>query len=120
MLASYLLIISTTKPFIRMQLQKAVQGIFLQLSQTLQELSDKQYTFRSRTLSQATIGQHFRHIIEMFICLEEGYEQGIVNYESRRRDESIETNRALALSLLDSIGRGLGKADKEFVLRASF
>jgi hypothetical protein len=103
-----------------MQLQKAVQEVFLQLSTTIKDLTDKEYTFQSTTLSRATIGQHIRHIIEMFICLEEGYETGLVNYENRRRDVSIETNRMLALSLLESIGRGLGKPDKQFTLRASF
>jgi hypothetical protein len=103
-----------------MQLQKAVQEIFLQLGDAIKMLSDDQYASQSRTLSHASIGQHVRHIIEMFVCLEEGYESGVVNYENRKRDTSIETNRIFAMELLDALCKGCGKADKDLVLEASF
>src|SRR5690349_4794880 len=103
-----------------MQLQKTIQHVFLQLSETLQLLSDTQYIHPSKTLSNATIGQHTRHIIEMFICLEDGYESGIVNYEHRKRDIVIETNKSFAISLLKTICYELGKPNKEMTLEATY
>ena len=69
-----------------MHLQKAIQNVFVQLSASLELLNDSQYVYNSKILSNASIGQHVRHIIEMFVCLEDGYAQGVVNYENRKRD----------------------------------
>ena len=55
-----------------MQLQQSVKNVFLQLSESLHQLTDEQYVQPSKTLFNATIGQHVRHIIELFICLEKG------------------------------------------------
>lgn len=103
-----------------MQLQKAVQGVFLQLTDTLNLLTDDQYVHPSDTLSHSSIGQHTRHIIEMFICLEKGYEEGVVNYENRKRDTRIETDRMFAIELLNVICKGLTKPDKPLTLKAAY
>jgi hypothetical protein len=103
-----------------MHLQKAIQNVFVQLSASLELLDDSQYVYSSKILSNATIGQHVRHIIEMFICLEEGYEQGIVNYENRKRDIDIETKKSVAVGLLKNIYENLDKANKCLVLRGSY
>lgn len=103
-----------------MQLQNAIQNVFAQLSETIKQLTDEQYNRSSQTLSNATIGQHTRHIIEMFLCLENGYESGVVNYEKRKRDVKIETEKDFALQLLLDIYKGLGKPDKDLVLEATY
>ena len=76
-----------------MQLQKAIQNVFLQLDVSLQELTPQQYIQPSKTLFNATIGQHVRHIIELFVCLEEGYERGLVTYDKRRRDRELKPKK---------------------------
>ncbi len=103
-----------------MHLQKAIQNVFVQLSASLELLNDSQYVYSSKILSNASIGQHVRHIIEMFICLEEGYEQGIVNYENRKRDIAIETKRSVAAGLLKTIYENLDKPNKCMVLRGAY
>lgn len=103
-----------------MQLQKAIQNVFVQLTASLELLTDSQYVYQSQVLSNATIGQHVRHIIEMFICLEDGYAGGVVNYEHRKRDLLIETNRAVAAALLKKIYEGLDKENKSLVLQGSY
>ena len=62
----------------------------------------------------------FSKIIEMFQCLEKGYETGVVNYEKRKRDQQIETNKEFALGLLQEIHAGLGKSDKELILEGVY
>jgi len=103
-----------------MQLQKAIQNVFLQLDVSLQELTPDQYIQPSITLFNATIGQHVRHIIELFICLEEGYEKGLVNYDKRRRDRRIETEKEFAILLLKQVYNSLIKENKELVLEAEY
>jgi hypothetical protein len=64
-----------------MELQKTVSHVFLQLSLSLGQLETEQYGHPCKNLSGNTIGQHVRHIIEMFQCLETGYQSGEVDYE---------------------------------------
>ena len=86
-----------------MQLQQAVNNVFVQLADTLQQLSHEEYVKPCNTLFNNTIGQHVRHIIELFQCLENGYDSSMVNYEKRPRDIAIETNKEFAAQLLQDI-----------------
>ncbi|WEK34839.1 MAG: hypothetical protein P0Y53_20315 [Candidatus Pseudobacter hemicellulosilyticus] len=103
-----------------MQLQQAVNNIFVQLAGTLQQLSPQQYAQPCNTLFKNTIGQHVRHIIELYQCLDNGYQDGLVNYEKRKRDTAIETDQELAGRLLQEIHSGLGKPNKVLQLEACY
>lgn len=103
-----------------MHLLNAVQQVFGQLTATLVLLSDHQYTQQCKTLSHSTIGQHTRHIIEMFQCLISGFEEGVVNYEKRERNTKIETSREVANSLLQMICNMLKHENKPMILQASY
>ena len=103
-----------------MQLQQAVNNVFVQLSTSLNELSQSEYVTPCKTLSSNTIGQHVRHIIELFQCLENGYDAGVVNYEKRKRDSEIESNKETASALLLQIHERLAKVNKELVLEAAY
>ncbi|MFT3678889.1 MAG: hypothetical protein QM791_01375 [Ferruginibacter sp.] len=101
-------------------LKEAIQKVFAQLGLVLNELSDEVYCKPSNHLFKATIGQHVRHIIELFIELDKGYETGLVNYEKRKRDYRIETNRFFAASLLDELLNTFNRMDKQLMLEAGF
>jgi hypothetical protein len=101
-----------------MILKQPIQQVFVQLSQTLNELSNDEYRQPSNVLLNATIGQHVRHIIELFQCLEKGYDMGIVNYEKRKRDYQIETDKELASSLLKEIYQDIDRSNKDIFLEA--
>ena len=103
-----------------MQLQQAVKNVFVQLSGTIRLLSPSQYVQQCGNLGNNTIGQHVRHVIELFQCLESGYPDNSVNYEKRKRDVVIETDKDLALQLLQDIYNQLDRPDKELVLHASY
>ncbi|HPZ87646.1 MAG TPA: hypothetical protein PLQ32_06060, partial [Flavihumibacter sp.] len=87
---------------------------------TLQLLTQVHYSQPCPALSQATIGQHTRHIIEMFQCLLLGYETGIINYEKRQRNKSIETDRLFAMEKLNEISAALSRENKELLMEASY
>jgi hypothetical protein len=103
-----------------MQLQQSIKNVFVQISESLEQLSDEQYGQPGKILFGATIGQHVRHIIELFICLENGYTTGTVNYEKRKRDYTIETNKDIAAALLKSIYLTLDKENKDLILEAAY
>lgn len=103
-----------------MQLQQAVNNVFVQLAESLQQISQGEYVQPCKNLFNNTIGQHVRHIIELYQCLEKGYEPGIVNYEKRKRDQDIESDKELASHLLLDIHSGLGKPNKELTLEATY
>jgi hypothetical protein len=101
-------------------LQQSIQSVFVQLTASLNQLTDQQYSQPCTLLSGATVGQHLRHIIELFQCLEEGYDSGIVNYEHRKRDNLIETSKSTAVALLEEIYSRLNKSNKVLILEASY
>jgi len=101
-----------------MLLKNPVEEVFVQLTDALGKLSDEHYTRPSQVLSNATIGQHVRHIIELFQCLEKGYDEGTVNYEKRKRDYRIETDKEFAAYLLRNLFRKMGRPNKSITLEA--
>ena len=101
-----------------MLLRQPIEDVFVQLSDALGQLSDNEYIQPSRVLFGATIGQHVRHIIELFQCLENGYHEGVVNYEKRKRDYRIETDKEFAAVLLRRVFRNMDKPNKHIDLEA--
>lgn len=103
-----------------MELTRAVNNVFLQLENTLDQLNNEEFSKPCTTLFNNTIGQHVRHIIELFQCLENGYDGAIVNYEKRKRDTRIETDKTVASGLLREIYNDLNRPDKPLVLEACY
>lgn len=103
-----------------MKFNQAIKNVFGQLTESMQQLSQEQYQHPSKVLFNATIGQHVRHVIELFICLNNSYETGTVNYESRKRDPRIETDKSFACDLLEMISNNLDKPDKNLLLEAAY
>jgi hypothetical protein len=103
-----------------MQLQQAVNNTFVQLAASLRQLTHEEYTKSCKALFGNSIGQHVRHIIELFQCLENGYDNGIVNYEKRKRDLLIETNKVIAEQLLSEVHNKLNRENKELKLEALY
>lgn len=86
-----------------MQLILASSAILDQLSALVNQVADDDFARPSKALSGATIGQHLRHTLEFFVCLEQGYDLGKVNYDHRQHDKLIETDRFLALHTIQNI-----------------
>ncbi len=103
-----------------MQLQQAINNVFVQLTHSLEQLTPEQYTRRNRVILNATIGQHVRHVIELFICLNKGYETGVVNYEKRKRDYRLETDKDFAGKMMEQVYAELLKTDKPLLLEAGY
>lgn len=94
-----------------MHLRQACTHILEQLADVCRQVEHEHYSHPLETLSMSTVGQHIRHTLEFFICLERGVERGVVNYDKRQHDKIIETDKTLAISAIRTI--------KEFVTRVA-
>jgi hypothetical protein len=61
------------------------------------------YTQPCDELSGSTIGQHTRHIIELYQCMLLGYTAGEINYDSRKRNKLIEIDINKAIVAIKEI-----------------
>lgn len=102
------------------KLNKAVQLNIEQIIQLLQQLNEGLYTQPITSLSNASIGAHVRHIIELYLELQNGYQSGLVNYDNRKRDYTIETNMDFAIQQLHNIINNLQPNNKNLLLQSCF
>jgi hypothetical protein len=96
-----------------MKLITACTGILEQLTALLDEIDDADYCKPSPALSGSTVGQHLRHTLEFFICLEQGFNNGIINYDKRSHDKVIEQNKNLAFETIQRIKNFVATIDLE-------
>lgn len=66
--------------------------ILIELLDSISTLSHEEYTQKIGLLSNATIGEHTRHIIEPFQLLLMGYETAIIDYNKRKRNIEMQQN----------------------------
>lgn len=56
----------------------------------------------------ASLGAHYRHVLDHFLCLAEGIRTGAVNYDRRRRNPQLENSvvcaRLVTEGLIDELG----------------
>ena len=88
-----------------------------ELVSLLNQISNDDFTSPCKGLSNSTIGEHTRHIIEMFQCLENQFESGVVNYDNRNRDYRIQTDTNFALQCIEEVKNQLVKENKNLVLQ---
>jgi hypothetical protein len=67
-------------------------------------------------LNAATIGEHFRHSIEMLDCLVANYENNFVNYDARKRDTRIQTDISFSILTIEKLIDSIEKPNKNLVL----
>lgn len=98
-------------------LQLSIHNSLDELVYLLNQLSDQSYSVPCKQLSGASIGEHTRHILEMFQCLEKSYNSGILNYDDRKRNKDIQTDRQYAKKIICDIKQTLKKENKIIYLQ---
>jgi hypothetical protein len=88
-----------------------------ELVDLLNQLSEKEYSKSCFELSGASIGEHTRHIVEMFQCLNKNYDLGIVNYDKRERNVLIQTNTDFAVQMILDVKNSIQKENKKLELQ---
>lgn len=100
-----------------MLIKKQLELVTKNLTNLLQLLSAEEYNSPSILLNNHSIGAHTRHIIELFLCLLNGYEKGTICYAARERDKKIEMDSMLAVQLLYNIETEINKPNKPLVMQ---
>jgi hypothetical protein len=95
----------------------AIYKTLKELSDLMSQLSNDDYSLPCHDLSNASIGEHTRHIIEMFQCLENQYESGVINYDHRERNYQIQTNTIVANESIKTILNQVDKPNKNLQLQ---
>ena len=94
----------------------SIKANFIQIIALLNQLNDKEYTFCHEELSNATIGEHTRHIIEMYQSLLKSYTSKVVNYDKRERNISIQTDKVVAINAINAILKDIDLENIEMTL----
>ncbi|AWG21326.1 hypothetical protein FFWV33_07180 [Flavobacterium faecale] len=98
-------------------LKQSINTSLNELIDLLSALSNEEYSGPCATLSNASIGEHTRHIIEMFQCLQNNYESQVVNYDKRARNHQIQTDTEFAISQIINVQENIDKADRKMFLQ---
>lgn len=91
-----------------MQLVRACDSILDQLEDAVTQITANDFSKPSTALSNSTIGQHLRHTIEFFLCLEHGFNAGVINYDKRTHDKLVETDKFIALNAIRKVREFVG------------
>lgn len=105
-----------------MNIVKACSNILSQLTDVVNQLAEQDFSRPVNTLGNSTLGQHLRHTLEFFICLEKGFQNGTINYDKRAHDKLIETDKFIALSVISKICEFVNtqQTDKALKLEAAY
>ncbi len=92
-----------------------------ELGEALSAVDAGSYAQPITLLSDATIGQHTRHIIEFFQCLQEQVDSSVINYALRKRDPRIEENKQAAIEAIEALINNLAhlRPTSELVLETA-
>ncbi len=74
------------------RLVNAVEDVLQQGLTLLSRMATQAYSLMLGAPYEASIGQHYRHVLDHFICLSIGLERGRVDYDQRSRNREIETD----------------------------
>jgi len=86
------------------------------LSNLLLHISNEQYITKIVHLDGATIGEHTRHIIDLFTTMMEGYAKGEIDYAHRKRNLRLETDIQYAIQTIHQITATVELQDKRLVV----
>jgi uncharacterized damage-inducible protein DinB len=94
---------------------KSVENNLRELSHTVGFISDELYTKKSKYLFGSSIGQHVRHILEIYDALLAGYSSGKFSFENRKRSRILEENVKEMLYTIERLVAEINKKDREMI-----
>jgi hypothetical protein len=81
----------------------AVEGVLEQGRALLRTISNEDYTRTEDGPYGASIGAHYRHVLDHFLCLIEGLWDGEINYDERARSPELEGSIEAALRATEEL-----------------
>jgi len=94
-----------------------VEDVLQQGCILLRNISGERYTHREEGPHGASLGAHYRHVLDHFLCLLEGLETGQIDYDQRRRSPEIENSEIEALFVTEELIRKFTALPSDIQLR---
>ena len=94
-----------------MNADSALLATVQQINHVIGQLSADDYSFALPEFEGNSLGQHFRHILEFFQCLEQGVESGTIDYAARQRNPVYEQRPDISAAAFEAFSQALPRFD---------
>jgi len=96
---------------------KAAEEVLQQGLNLLAQVEETTYGKLVGPPYRASLGQHYRHVLDHFLCLVAGVETLEIDYDRRGRDVRLETSRECACAATEKLIRAFQAYDDEMMER---
>ena len=100
-----------------MSIQKTIAHSFSEIKSILLQFDDELYQKELKIISDASVGQHFRHIIEFYTCFTEAQQTNLVCYDERNRTYLWETSIIETLAILNELKSEINSIDMNKIIQ---
>lgn len=91
---------------------KAQIHVLSEVKNLLHRLNTTAFITKNSVLFGGTIGEHFRHIIEFYICFFEQKKTGVVNYDLRNREPILEKKLTVGIKKINEVIEQIKQLEK--------
>jgi hypothetical protein len=98
-------------------LNTAAKDVLQQGCIFLERIDDETYVRSMEGEFSASLGAHYRHVLDHFLCLAEGIRTGQVNYDQRRRNPQLESSVTCARLVTEGLREEFGGLSSEILQR---
>jgi hypothetical protein len=95
----------------------ATEDVLRQGLALLFELNGESFATLAPEPYSASIGQHYRHVLDHFLCLESGMAVGEIDYDHRKRNPRLETDLDYARATTERLIQVFRQYDLELLKR---
>ncbi len=95
-----------------MNCKEGTDIIFRQMAGLLEKLDEGTYAKPLDLFNGSSIGQHFRHILDIYDCLFKGLAAGRIDYGDRQRDLRMEQEPRYAAGILEGFSRQTAEVEE--------
>ena len=100
-----------------MSIQKTIAHSFDEMKSILLQFDDELYQKELKIISDASVGQHFRHIIEFYTCFTEAQQTNLFCYDERNRTYLWETSIIETLAILNELKSEINSIDMNKIIQ---
>jgi len=97
-----------------------VQRLLDQITDSLAQIDNTDYTTPIEAFDGATLGQHTRHVVEHFQCLIKSQSSRHINYDNRERSLPLESDIEECISAMSEISKNIRSNDFEIEIMQDF
>jgi hypothetical protein len=98
-------------------LARATEDVLRQGLALLFDLNGETFAALAPEPYNASIGQHYRHVLDHFLCLVSGMAAGEVDYDNRERNPQLETDLDYACAATERLIQVFNRYDLELLSR---